>query len=550
MNQIPMKPAAMRAAQLIPTLAMLVAIEKRQGQLTSAILTKAAFDADCHPRTLRRQLVKYKVSSTVSSLVGKRGFPKGKPRLPAHVLEIITSCINKYYLAAPAITIAALMLRIGDALREAFGSDFPVPSRTSVKNLISKIQYRSLMLKREGKTSAERFSPRPGSHIVETAWGTWQIDETPVDVIPVTNDRKHPLRKLWLTTAIDIATRLIVGWAIDFRGPNSISLARCILSAALPKGPIVLGNGSLLKRPWYGLPLKIQLDSHSSHKHHGFKPFCEGRGIDLDFGIPGQPWVRGHIERVIGTMMGKVHSLPGTTFSNPRARGDYQSEAKAMLTISDISHWLELAIAEYNSTVHGEIGMPPLEAWKAEVQRGAFCPLLVTDEDKLRIELLPQRLVKIRSTGIHLQRLRYWHEDLRADILGNAPKTIVKYDPHDVRVLWLQRPNGNVITIFANGAVDGPPIDEWSLQAVKKAARDDGLALQDNMLLQATRRAMDELLSKASTQTAAARLQTKLLSNDDLRAGPLVKKVGVIETPKKVRDTLWNRASNAAKRGG
>jgi hypothetical protein len=33
----------------------------------------------------------------------------------------------------------------------------------------------------------------------------------------------------------------------------------------------------------------------------------------------------GHIERLIGTQMGKLHLLPGTTFSSPPERGDYDS---------------------------------------------------------------------------------------------------------------------------------------------------------------------------------------------------------------------------------
>ncbi|MGO8847950.1 MAG: hypothetical protein ACLQFI_22030, partial [Methylocella sp.] len=40
---------------------------------------------------------------------------------------------------------------------------------------------------------------------------------------------------------------------------------------------------------------------------------------------PGTPHFGGHIERLIGTQMGAVHLLPGTTQSNPSERGDYDS---------------------------------------------------------------------------------------------------------------------------------------------------------------------------------------------------------------------------------
>ncbi|MGB0092484.1 MAG: hypothetical protein WBP81_08120 [Solirubrobacteraceae bacterium] len=35
----------------------------------------------------------------------------------------------------------------------------------------------------------------------------------------------------------------------------------------------------------------------------------------------------------MGTAMGKVHELPGTTFSNPEQRGDYDADGKAALTL-------------------------------------------------------------------------------------------------------------------------------------------------------------------------------------------------------------------------
>ncbi|MBG5721964.1 hypothetical protein I5E67_32785, partial [Pseudomonas aeruginosa] len=41
----------------------------------------------------------------------------------------------------------------------------------------------------------------------------------------------------------------------------------------------------------------------------------------------GQPHYGGIVERIIGTAMQMIHDeLPGTTFSNPDQRGDYDSE--------------------------------------------------------------------------------------------------------------------------------------------------------------------------------------------------------------------------------
>jgi putative transposase len=44
-------------------------------------------------------------------------------------------------------------------------------------------------------------------------------------------------------------------------------------------------------------------------------------GIRIDYRPPGTPHFGGHIERLIGTTMGAVHLLPGTTFSNVAEKG-------------------------------------------------------------------------------------------------------------------------------------------------------------------------------------------------------------------------------------
>ena len=41
------------------------------------------------------------------------------------------------------------------------------------------------------------------------------------------------------------------------------------------------------------------------------------------------------IERVIGTAMKMAHELPGTTFSNTKERGTYNSDATAILTLGN-----------------------------------------------------------------------------------------------------------------------------------------------------------------------------------------------------------------------
>src|SRR3546814_10758699 len=68
----------------------------------------------------------------------------------------------------------------------------------------------------------------------------------------------------------------------------------------------------------------------------------------------------GTVERIIGTVMQMIRDeLPGTTFSNPDQRGDYDSENKAALTLRELERWLTLAVGTYHGSVHNGLLQPP-----------------------------------------------------------------------------------------------------------------------------------------------------------------------------------------------
>jgi putative transposase len=87
----------------------------------------------------------------------------------------------------------------------------------------------------------------------------------------------------------------------------------------------------------------------------------------------GQPHYGGIVERIIGTAMQMIHDeLPGTTFSNPDQRGDYDSENKAALTLRELERWLTLAVGTYHGSVHNGLLQPPAARWAEAVARSVY----------------------------------------------------------------------------------------------------------------------------------------------------------------------------------
>jgi transposase InsO family protein len=64
--------------------------------------------------------------------------------------------------------------------------------------------------------------------------------------------------------------------------------------------------------PARGLPGIIHVDNGAEFHAAAFERACEEHGIGLIYRPPGTPRFGGHVERLIGTMMGVVHLLPGS----------------------------------------------------------------------------------------------------------------------------------------------------------------------------------------------------------------------------------------------
>jgi putative transposase len=119
------------------------------------------------------------------------------------------------------------------------------------------------------------------------------------------------------------------------------------------------------------LPETIHVDNAKEFRSKAMKRGAEEHGISLQYRPIGAPHYGGHIERLIGTMMGAVHLLPGSTFSSIKDRGDYDSVAKSVMTLDELEHWLALEITRYHAERHRALGIPPVAAWNEAYGRSA-----------------------------------------------------------------------------------------------------------------------------------------------------------------------------------
>jgi len=172
-----------------------------------------------------------------------------------------------------------------------------------------------------------------------------------------------PIGRPWITLAVDVATRVVTGFYLSLDSPSVISVALVLTQSVLPKEAWLAERGiTSVEWPISGIPDTVHLDNAEEFHAHALVRGAQEYGIALEYRPLGQPHYGGHIERLIGTTMGAVHLLPGTTFSNVQEKGSYDSQKYSAMTMAELERWLALEIlGRYHLSIHSALRMPPLQ---------------------------------------------------------------------------------------------------------------------------------------------------------------------------------------------
>lgn len=275
-----------------------------------------------------------------------------------------------------------------------------------------------------------------------------QIDHALVDLIVVSGITRKPIGRPWITVAIDVHTRCILGYYLSFDTPNQTSVAHALEHASFPKQPWLKRLGVSVSYPMFGKMECIHWDNAKTFQAKDVKIQCERYGIRIQERPVRSPHYGAYIERAIGTMMGAVHLLPGTTFSNVKARGSYQSEKNASMSFHDLERWLAEEIAgQYHNRPHrGLGGITPAAAWEAAwrtADGSPTIPPMVGDARAFVIGFYPSASRRVSRSGIVLHGLHYWDPCL-TPLINDGKSLEVHYSQRDLSKVYLRSGDGYV----------------------------------------------------------------------------------------------------------
>ena len=376
----------------------------------------------------------------------------GKRKVQREVSEIIDEAIAAGFLNEQRLTVLAVydavVVRIQkeNELRAMAGNieKLVCPNERAVYRIVDKLDPYEVAKARYGQRCADlKFKPKKEGARPTRPLQRVEVDHTKLDLLVVDQERRMPIGRPWLTLAIDVYSKCIVGIYIGFVPPSYHSVMQCLKHAMSPK-TYIRERFPSIKHTWdaYGIMETVVVDNGKEFHSKDFEDACLQLGIVIQYAPVRASWYKPSVERFFGTLnTNLLHQQPGTTFSNIFEKDEYDSNKNAVISYETFEEMVHKWIADiYHQDKHKGIMSIPAVVWQTGVQE--FTPALPSNAAELEIMLGMIDTRTITDSGIELHNLIYNDDKLmsirRRYKLGTKTKVKVKYDPSDLSIIWVQ----------------------------------------------------------------------------------------------------------------
>jgi putative transposase len=486
-----------------------------KARLPRRVMAERAREGGVEVTTLYRWTRAFRTTGLLSSLLPyKPAGGRGKSRLEPAVEQIVLQTIEEHFLTPQQRSIESTATEVARRCRER---ELSVPHAGTIRARIVALPLRERLSRRSHrKAFLARFVPRPGSFDeAQRPLDFVQIDHTKLDIIVVDEEQRLPIGRPWITLAIDVYSRMVLGFYISLDPPGAIATGLCIAHSALPKEAWLAKRGIIGSWPCWGFPARIHLDNAKEFHGEMLRRACEQYGIALEYRPVAQPHIGGHIERLLGTLLRALHELPGATFSNPAQRGSYDSEARAVMTLGELEHWLtEYIVSVYHAKRHRGIGTSPLQRWTAGVfgdEQGSGTGVIdrPTNEDRIRLDFMPFVERTVQAYGIAIDGIHYYSDVLRrfvgATENGRRRSFLFRRDPRDISSVYFWDPELQRYSTIPYRNTTYPPMSIWELRELRRELQETGRSRVDEAAIFAAYGRLREREAQAVNETKRTR---------------------------------------------
>jgi len=391
-------------------------------------------------RTVARWITKYKSFSHNKLCLQDKYVGNHHLRFSPEIYQILNQAINEVYLKPEyrsSKDVLAYML--GQFMEQGIPLE-QLPTLRSIQRHIKKLDpYIEFKMKKGPRLAKKKFQAAGKSIISPFALYMVEIDTHYLDLIVIDPKTKLALGRPFLACAIDIYSRAIVGTYINMYPPSAATTLEVI------KDMITRPNQKLPG----GIPSIVIPDNGVEFKNNALERVCEQLKITLTPSQVGTPNNKPHIERFFSTLThGIIQKLPGTTFSNPTNRGEYNSSKIAQLTLEQLKQYIDTWIHEvYHRSIHHTTGRSPIIMWQDAIED--IRPSFLTDIDA---KILCRRPIErsINHGQVRVDGISYFSHALTTLQAKGIKKVTVLIDDLNLNEVFIIDPDKKDVIIQAD----------------------------------------------------------------------------------------------------
>lgn len=476
-----------------------------------------------HFTTLYRWQERYKSTGTILGLISNKvGAKKGNTRLNSEIEILIKRIIDSYYLTIQKPSVQSVIDKV---LAECKKMNIIAPHSNTIRNRIESISEYEKLKKQGSKSIARtRYEPTPNKFEADYPLQLIEIDHTLCDIILVDDEHRLPIGRPWITVAIDIYSRMIVGYYLSMNAPSVTSVGMCVSNTILPKDTLLAKFDVNANWNVWGFPETIHVDNGADFRADAVKKAGLAHGINIEFRPVGRANFGGHIERAIGTLMSEIHNLPGTTFSNIKQRGEYNSDANASMTFFEFEKWLVTFITKiYHKRVHNSLFLTPEQQWEEGLfgdENSIGFIQKPSSNSTIILDFLPIYERTIQKNGVNIEGLNYYDHVLRTKINqtenGKKKQFIFKRDPRDISYIWFYEESTKEYFKIPVANQNMPSMTAWEFDSIKTNLKNKGLKRVNQDAILEAREELHNQIQLSVKNSKKARRDSQRLKNKDI----------------------------------
>ena len=427
-------------------------------------------------------------------------------------------------------------------------NEIKVPNYSTLYNRIKKLAPYEISLAREGKEiTRSNFRERKNYKKTTRIQERYDTDHTKLNLFVIDDDTSLPLGRPQITSVIDHYSRSVTGFNIGFEAADLASVIKALKHAFLSKSYILEKYPNIINEwPVYGKPSKLVTDRGKEFESSTIDDICLDLGIILQRNPVKKPWYKARIESHFNVINQELlDNIPGKTFRNIIAKGDYDPSKNAVISFSKFIEIFHIWVVDiYQQTPRADNKLIPDTWWRESAEK---YPPIPYSSEKLDIIISISEERKLQRYGLKFDSIIY---DSRELFDYRCRKGFIevklKYNPDDLgKIYVLDEDKQEFFDVFAQNFEYANRLSKYQHKVIKKYIRDK---LNDDVNTENLARAKQEIQNiinseikskKAKSRSRASRFkkitQSEVINN---------KKHDKITTKKPEKDEIKNIPSN------